>query len=86
MSDQHFHFESGPIVKILAGLSMAAVIAFAIFAFVTGSGLAIALLIVLALAGGGGLILERVDSTRRREQGSEPTKDEHWGYHGRPGS
>lgn len=86
MSEQHFHFESGPVIKILAGISIAAVAAFAVFAFVTGSGLAIALLVVLAIVTGVGIVLERVDSSRKRKAGSEGTRDEHWGFHGRPGA
>lgn len=88
MSDNHHNhrFESGPIVKLVVGLFAAAVITLAVFALVTGSGLAIGLLITLAVTGGIGVVLERIDSSRRREQGSEGTRDEHWGFHGRPGA
>ncbi|MFP3882860.1 MAG: hypothetical protein ACLFWH_11150 [Actinomycetota bacterium] len=87
MSDdkRHYRFESGLIVTVVMGLFAAAVVALAVVAFMTGSDLAVGLLITLAIAGGVGVVLERMDSSRRREQGSEGTKDEHWGFHGRPG-
>ncbi len=83
---RHARFESGPIIKLLAGISIAAVIALAIYAFATGNGLAVGLLITLVIAGVTGLVLERIDSSRKRKPGSEGTQDEHWGYRGRPGS
>lgn len=42
--------------------------------------------LLIAAATGSGLILERVDSSRQREQGTRPGPDEHWGFRGRPGS
>lgn len=79
-------FDSGPVIKLLAGISIAAVVALAIYAFATGNGIAVGLLIIVAIAGVTGLMLERIDSSRKREQGSEASRDEHWGYRGRPGS
>lgn len=82
----HTRFESGPIIKLLAAISIAGVVALAIYAFATGNAFAVGLLITLIVAGGTGLVLERIDSSRKRKQGSEGTRDEHWGFHGRPGS
>lgn len=58
----------------------------AIYAFATGNGIAVGLLITLVIAGVTGLVLERIDPSRKRKPGSEGTRDEHWGYRGRPGS
>lgn len=80
-----YRFESGPIVKIVVGLFAAAVVALGLVALFTGNGIAIALLITIVVTGAVGFVLERVDASRRREQGSQGTHDEHWGYHGRPG-
>lgn len=79
-------FESGPIIKLVAAISIAAVVALAIYAFATGNGLAVGLLIILIIAGLTGLVLDRIDSSRKRGSGSTETQDQHWGYRGRPGS
>lgn len=78
--------ESGPFIKLLAAISIAGVVALAIYAFATGNGLAVGLLITLVIAGVTGMVLERIDSSRKRKPGSEGTRDEHWGFRGRPGS
>jgi predicted outer membrane lipoprotein len=82
-----FRFESVPVVTITMAVLVVGFAGFLIWALardhVTG---VIILGILLAFAGVTGMVLERVDSSRRREQGSRPGQDEPWGFRGRPGS
>ena len=87
--DEHnpYRFSSGPIVKVAAGLVIASVIALVVTVIVTGgNGFAVGLLIALAATTAVGLALERIDTSRNREHGSSGSRDDHWGYHGRPGA
>lgn len=86
--DNHdiFRFSSGPVVKVAAAIIVALILGLVVTVIVTGgNGIAVGMLVAVAIAGGTGLVLERIDSTRNRRQGTERTHDEQWGYHGRPG-
>ncbi|MGD2061577.1 MAG: hypothetical protein PVF87_11960 [Acidimicrobiia bacterium] len=84
--ERRLRFESGPAVTFAAGLVMAAVIALAILAAVTGSGFFVAMLIVVAVAALSGLLLDRLDGSRRHGSERDGNPDDYWGYRGRPGS
>ncbi len=85
-SEPHLRFESGPIVRVFAGLVVVAVITLAVLAAITGSGFFVAMLIVLAVAGLSGLLLERWDRSRHRGERPDGDPEDYWGYRGRPGS
>lgn len=85
-SQQRYRVESGWITKLFAGVAIAGVVWVAIVAFTTGNAVAVGLLILLTIAFATGLILERIDSGRKREPGEEGAKDDYWGFRGRPGA
>lgn len=74
-------------MKITMGALVVGLVAFLVWALFSGrlTGVLVVALILLA-AFGTGLILERVDTSRNRDQGTDPDHDEHWGFRGRPGS
>lgn len=75
------------MVTIVMGGLIVGLVGFLAWALLTGrAGGVISLGLLLAGAAVTGLILERVATSRRREQGSRPGRDEHWGFRGRPGS
>lgn len=80
----NYRFSSGPIVKTAAGIVVAAIVGLIIVVIVTGRG--IGLLLLVAAAAVTGLILERLDKSRKREPGSEGSPEDFWGFRGRPGS
>lgn len=83
----NFRFESGPLVTIVMAVLVLACVGFLVWALANGHVVGVVVLgVLLASAAVTGLILERVDASRHREQGSSPGQDEHWGFRGRPGS
>ncbi|REK22516.1 MAG: hypothetical protein DWQ40_03150 [Actinobacteria bacterium] len=61
-----------------------------VYLIINGNGLLVGLVLTLLVAWGTGLILERVDQSRRapedRDRGPGEPPDGYWGYRGRPGS
>lgn len=85
--DSNYRLESGPLLTIVMAVLVIGAVGFLVWALVNGHVAGIVVLsTLLASAAATGLILERVDSSRHRDQGTNPGHDEYWGFRGRPGS
>lgn len=79
------------LLRIVLWAALIAVAAWVLFLILTRADvLVVALILLLGAAVGSGLILDRIDVSRRppeeRPEGWESHPEDYWGYRGRPGA